>query len=234
MSRVGCPECGANRGLQENSWGTYCHACGHTEHVRSFEDYAQDKLKRTDFDFEWSEYRGKDIDLYFLRKGFDVKLLDKFSVGSTAKDRYVIPYYLNGNLEWVYAKYIDPDKKPRHYRTGHREHGKVWAPYVYHHPTNPTMTIVEDLESMMKISQVSSVCALMGTKSHKVTFRDYLQTDITTPIKIWLDSDVAGYNGAKKLAHQLDWDYTDIQIIQTYDDPKDYNATEIGEILNGS
>ena len=234
MSRTSCPQCGANRGLQENSWGTYCHACGHTEHVRSFEDYATDRLGRSDFDFEWAEYRGKDIDLYFLRKGFTDKILDQFNVGSCGKDRYVIPYYKNGELEWVYAKYIDPKKKPRHYRVGNRDPQKPWSPYVHRNVSNDTIAIVEDLESMMKISQVTSVCALMGTKSHKLTLREHLRQDITAPIKIWLDSDAAGYNGARKLAQQLDWDYNDIEIIQTQHDPKEYNAREIGDILNVS
>lgn len=231
MSRRRCDECGANRGVQDSSWGSYCHACGHTQHIRSFAEQSEISRQHSDFDFSWSDYRGKEIELYFLRKGFTSEILDKFHVGSCSRDRYVIPYYSNGELEWVYAKYIDPDKKPRHYRVGKRDPQKPWTPYIYKHSSCPTITLVEDLESLMKVSQVSTVCALMGTKSHKLTLRDYLGGDFTTPIKIWLDSDVAGYNGARKLAQQLSWDYNDIEIIQTQKDPKEYNTSELYEIL---
>lgn len=228
MSRTQCPKCGANRGIQTGEEGEYCHAgCGWISRTKSFSKYLDTRLTRQDHEFTWSEGRSKEIDLYFLKKGIPIETLEYFEVGSAGVDRYVVPIKdCENEISCVYAKYIVENKSPRHYCAGAR------MPYVHRHADSSVMVIVEDLESFMKLYADYNVCALLGTGHRKtLNLKEVLKHSPYYPIKIWLDSDQAGYNAAKRLAHRLDWEFHDIEIIQTTKDPKNYSRDQIQEIL---
>jgi len=91
----------------------------------------------------------------------------------------------------------------------------------------PTLVIVEDLLSAIKVSRVSRCCPLWGS-SPSMVFLNRFRT-ITNHLVIWLDPDKT--IEAEKLRKRVSIIFDKVSIIHSDSDPKVYDENKIGEKL---
>lgn len=226
-----CDDCGSSDALSVYDNGTYCYSCHtshlHTRHRRLKTKAVIESLKHL------PTYRQLDTDVlqWLMVRGIDSSLAHKYELSLAEDRRIVIPSYYYGQYlgyqgrGWLpqhdYAKYIQ---------------AKGSCPPIFaslscrYQPVN-SVVIVEDAFSAMVVGQIHPAIALCGTQLDCDGLKKALISQASKRYILWLDSDRAGREAARKINRELRSVGEIISIIVTDRDPKLLTRNDIREAL---
>lgn len=179
-------------------------------------------------------YSANDIEaMHMLYPLFDIHLLTKYRIQLKTDqyhDRYIyLPSYLDGEFRGYQIKQLDRSPKYLSY---------VNEPLIYYTKQKTehceTLVITEDWLSALATSTVSGIEGLaVATSSFSITGAVYKFIDKIRPdlIIIWLDDDIAGRFGARKIDRLLSNLYL-TKIVYSKKEPKECTLEELKGILH--
>jgi Zn ribbon nucleic-acid-binding protein len=229
-SNLPCPSCSSSDAYSIWTDNEYCFSCGFSKILKkrmipTFQETSNKKVELPeDFTCEIpDEYLS-----WFRQVGINnIHLLGVLSIGYSECNKAIcVPVFDQGKL--MMYQLINPftgDKKTV---------GKRTPMYIPNdNPEElPEVAIVEDIRSVLKVSQVVNAICLFGASVPKRDFKFYnMLRNYADYFYIWLDSDKAGVTNAQKLLNGLQIISRGAHIITTDKDPKYYSVDEIRELL---
>lgn len=244
-----CPYCNSKSGVDVHNRGM-CHACHrdfpgkHNDlfHLLKVCELGEDvpvlHLTSKKIVIPESDINNKDHiplrALGWLSQYFDEhNLPDCF--WSNTYQRLCFPYYdqddIEGELKGVWMRKIDglgSDQGPKWMYSGEKNFS--WLIHNKHKTRDPyTVVLCEDVVSALKISEICDVICLGGTHL-KDTDKKALQQ--YRHVLLFLDSDAAGVNAARKIQRTLDLTHPS-RIIKPGQDAKCYSEEELKRLIGG-
>lgn len=184
----------------------------------------------TDYDcchFGWSnQYQRIIIPIDYWKLDHECPEWDMMEIGPGDKEFECCICDL-GN--WI-GRSVHPDQYKMHNPRGQR-----WKPYRRGYAA-PTLVITEDVLSAIKVFSAfrnhHQTLALLGSYQPAKELKKIDNWHFIQKIFIWLDGDLAGIKGARRLYNELSMTHC-CDIIETSKDPKEYSLDEIRDILYG-
>lgn len=143
-------------------------------------------------------------------------------VWSDSLDRLVFPIFRNGKLTSYHARGVKGEQ-PKWLAAGDKTYGK----HVHHWPSDPTVVIVEDYLSAIKVGKTTNAYALMGVHLSDEAMLELLASNYTR-WAIWLDNDNRQVKRRQLVLKNRLSNYGECAIIHTNHDPKEHEEREIG------
>tara|TARA_R110000868_G_scaffold102014_3_gene280919 strand:- start:17056 stop:17781 length:726 start_codon:yes stop_codon:yes gene_type:complete len=158
--------------------------------------------------------------------GITDKLIKLYKLGYIPElDRVYIPNYRDDVLIGYQTRALTFYNKPKYLGKGPK------MCYLSQGVETDEVVLVEDVLSCIRVGEHTSAISLQGTSLNDEGLTQVLGR--FNSVKIWLDSDLAGVTGTKKLTNRLCL-FIPCSSIGTERDPKTYTHKEIGEILSAS
>lgn len=221
-SRQPCDYCGSSDALTQYDNGSYCFSCHRSDKNSLPGDY--DVELRTPhnlhvFPEDFTNELPDKVKAWLYVHHFSPNDIIWHDIGwSDCYQRMI----LHQHRQWWEGRSFNKDSKVK-YLSASKKH--PWT-YLHHYQTG--IVIVEDIISAMRISKYSNVIALRGTSLNEEHRRIVVAN--ATNFKIWLDSDKAGTDAARKMRKHLEL-FGDVQVISSEKDPKCYSNGEILKII---
>lgn len=235
-----CPKCRAN-GLDRggNNLGIwedhkYCFACGYLEKDQNLK-VLKDRLdnKKRDSDSTVSVLLPPDCSKNLPEQA--IKWLDKYDLSNIEKSwflwseqyqRLIYPVYdPSDNLLMYSGRNFPGEGWPK--RSKYHIQGKAQDVFHVLGDDSPTLVIVEDVISAIKVSRNCQAMPLWGSNMGLERIRRL--SGMFFNLWLWLDRDKALY--ALETKRRAIGYFDDIRVIITDKDPKEYNDEEIHAIL---
>lgn len=236
-------DCGEGRPLSIYNYGhevhAWCFRCGpqgiytvqesfaeRMERMRS-QEAAEDVVKGSSAlplppEFKWEEWPVA-AQQWLLKAGITEQSAQELGIYyHQPTRRVVIPIIYKGEVVYWQArsvgggiKYINPKVSK--------------AGFVSEYGEGSVVVLTEDMLSTFKVAKVTKAICLLGTKlNDKIVAR---LRELSLPIKVWLDPDAAGRDGALSIVRHLTLLGMDIEMIYSEEDPKAYAESELNEFI---
>lgn len=163
----------------------------------------------------------RDAALWLYKSGFSPSMIDKLGAYWCPKlGRVVLPVMEGDHAVFWQARSV---KRQPKILSPHMPRRGIVARYG----RGDTLVLCEDTLSAFKVGQVTEAWSLLGTKLLPSALARILEMD--KPVITWLDSDVPGQNGAKKIQSTLRAYGIKVRNVITPKDPKLYSRDFIKE-----
>lgn len=172
--------------------------------------------------------------IWLLKAGVNWVLRQTYGIGwSPSMARVVMPVQRGGWLVGVQSRAVLPDQKPKYLNKTGADNVLYWSDHstLYNDRPVPYVVCTEDILSCIKVGQVATACATLGTSLTASYAAELLENH--NKFIIWYDNDEAGHKGAIKAKRELELQGAeDVVILKADDDPKAYNFEQIKELIN--
>ncbi len=146
--------------------------------------------------------------------------------------RVVLPLYdASGELRYWQARAVLRGQSPKYINPSVDKTGLLYWSTPPDQAGDAGLVIVEDILSAIRVGKHLPTCTAMGTKL-SLQQANAIADATTGSIRVWLDPDKAGKDGAAAMYRQLSFITDNIQIIQSDSDPKNLSDREIRDTLN--
>lgn len=225
MSRTKCPNCGANRGIQEFPGGTWCHACHVKEGSRSLLNSGIDETRGHlgVLKIDLAPVTENPESVEYLKQYYftDEALEDGTIFYSRHSGRIVFPLFgKDQTICAAWCRAVNMRKTLKWLFLGN----PAYKHFRYLTESNKRcLCITEDIISAQRVAHYIDSIALCGTQLTSLIETACLEYEA---IVIWLDGDAAGKAGANKIKKKLQL-FRKVVIISTKKDPKEYTNEQI-------
>lgn len=168
---------------------------------------------------------------WFMKCGISPEIALSYGIGWVPEmHRICLPVYdvFTEELVALQLRAVDKNQEPKYLNPEGPATGS--ALFMSGPPTGITV-ITEDILSAIKVSRVCHATSILGTKLTEKRLEKLAAYNHTCVV--WLDSDKAGRDGARKVAASLKLLGVRVYMVHSELDPKAYNSDQIKEILKG-
>lgn len=254
ISMGACPFCGS--GNKTPCFATYddgfhCYSCGKHKSLDkkyyAYKPQIASNTNNTTFNPPEMIKRPCDFGVNVLKWLYNYYVFDEMIVkygigycsyrefGKFKGESVILPYYEDGSLVFLQQRFF-PDKI-------FRTMGVKDRPFTFLNEESSQIILVEDFISAIRVAEHHNVLCLQGTKLNYNALKYILESNLD--IKIWLDPDNAGQEGAKcifdKVVNYLKYKYNKqafvlrkhrtVSVIVTDKQPKNYSDQQIKDII---
>ena len=224
-----CTSCPSSDAMAEYPDHFFCFSCwvrtnkkGYTR-VYKTEEVDEDLVCDHDITFKVDRF-SRAAKSWLYKSGVTDNLIKLYKIGYIPElDRVYIPNYRGSTLIGYQTRALTFYDKPKYLGKGPK------MCYLSQGIKTPEVILVEDVMSCIRVGEHISTISLQGTSLNDEGLGQVLGT--FRSVKIWLDNDVAGIEGAKKLMGRLSL-FIPCSNIVTIKDPKTYSYSEIGDIIS--
>ena len=224
-----CTSCPSSDAMAEYITHFFCFSCrtrtskkGNTRSYIAEPTISEDLICEEEITFKVDRF-SKSAKVWLYSVGITDKLIKLYRLGYIPTlDRVYIPNYRDNTLIGYQMRSLNFYDKPKYLGKGPK------MCYTSKGPETSEVVLVEDVLSCIRVGEHQSAISLQGTSLNDEGLGIVLSK--FDSVKIWLDSDLAGVNGTKKLIKQLCL-FVPCSSMVTERDPKTYTHREIGEIL---
>jgi len=247
--RIDCPECDLGRNKKaavvshdQSGYSCYCFACGSIgfrhkgkqtlEELNRIRKLNDEAINYKDYSIQLPKDFTTDIPiegrLWLYKAGISEACWSKYNIGySDNLKRVILPVYDRDNkLVWYQGRAVLKGQTPKYIQPS-RERSKVLFQSSNLGDDIRRVIVVEDILSAIRVGNIIKTVSLLGTK---ITTGQASVLSRYNRVTLWLDGDKAGQQGANSIRKSLSL-VTDVDVIRTEKDPKEYTNEQIKEIL---
>lgn len=217
-SSLPCKQCGSSRGYAIYEDNEHCFSCGYNKNKNS--TFKDDYTPRAKFK-DWQALSKDTAPLHYQI------YIDKYDIAedcfyNAEEDRLIFP--LLGGLGWQarsltnQPKWISNVDSTQLKLTVHLADKKKYV------------ILVEDYISAIRLHKFGYNVACLFGCNPALSVINHIVSKFKVFI-VWLDGDKAGKTGARKLLTKLSL-CGKVEVVETTRDPKEYNRSDVGGILN--
>lgn len=160
------------------------------------------------------------------RAGWTEELIVRYNIlWSTKLHRVVLPVVTHGVYMGYIARACESWQKPKYLEKC--QAGAYWHSFENHECIQLYTAVTEDILSAGRCAAILPSYALLGTSLGTPLLNELVKYQ---KIFLWLDPDKGGRSGVKSMINRLRL-FTEVQVVQSRDDPKRLTDTEIRSYL---
>ena len=225
-----CNTCPSSDAMAEYIGHFFCFSCrtrtnkqGERQVYKTSKEVPEDLECEEEITFKVNKF-GRNAKAWLYSVGITDSLIKLYHIGYIPElDRVYIPNYRGNTLIGYQTRALSFYDKPKYLGKGQK------MCYLSRGKCTSKVVLVEDVLSCIRVGEHCSAISLQGTSLNDEGLAQVLST--FNSVRIWLDSDLAGITGDKKLTRQLCL-FVPCSSIVTKEDPKTYTYKEIGDILS--
>lgn len=199
----------------------YCHNCGEKLFVK--DNYTKSLFEsnvehvKNEILLDYTKNISKDGLLWLFKYDLSLKEIEDYSIGySPNLDRVILPIVTNGRWDYWQARALSPGVYPKYLNPKFMK-----SPFYSQTEDLGNLVIVEDIISAIKVGRCMRACAILGSKIPEEVYKVARRCK---KVYLWLDPDMKDKMNNIKTNLSM---YTEITIVDSDKDPKEYSTDKI-------